>query len=72
MGPEEVIDIGFTSSRIRSTRIRATYYIPLPQGVQNRKGVIDIQNEDVFYGLLLLVCISKVYSCVIHKDHLIT
>ena len=37
--------------------LRATSYIPLPQGVHNRKAVINIQNKDekCFYGLLLLV-----------------
>ena len=53
---------------------RATSYIPLPTCIQNRKAVINSKNNDekCFYGLLLLVYISKMYSCVTHKDHLIT
>ena len=54
--------------------LRATSYIPLPTCIQNRKAVINIRNneEKCFYGLLLLVYISKMYSCIICKDRLIT
>ena len=54
--------------------LRTTSYIPLPTCIQNRKAVINIRNngEKCFYGLLLLVYVSKMYSYIICKDHLIT
>ena len=44
--------------------LRATSYIPIPTCIQNRKTVININNKD---ENCFLVCISKVYCCVIRE-----
>ena len=51
--------------------LRTTSYILLPTCIQNGRAVIDIKNKDE-KCLLLPVYISKMYSCVTHKVHLIT